>query len=212
MDKSILYRYSVKEDILNAISHGIGVVFSVLALTYLSFISNDLKELVVVFLYSMSLISMFLFSTLYHATFHDKARAVLKRLDHCSIFLLITGSYIPYTFLLINSKKAYVIFAYLVLLTIVGIVLKIFFIGRFKKISTLIYIMMGWAVLFQINDFLTYSTDDILFYLAFGGIIYTVGALFYAFTNFKYHHFVWHLFVLVAAILQFYSIVLVVKL
>lgn len=206
-----LYRYTVKEDILNSISHGLGVLFALIGMAYLSYLSDNVEELIVSIIYSLTLMFMFLSSTLYHAIFHDVTRGVLKRLDHSAIYILITGTYLPFTFLVINNMRAYIIFTILVILTIFGILLKVFYVGKFKKISTIVYILMGWMVIFQLKDLLMDSTVNVLLYLLLGGIAYTVGAIFYAFSNFKYHHFIWHLFVLVAAIFQYIAVVNIIK-
>ena len=206
IDRAVLYRYTVKEDIFNAVSHGVGVLISYIGLIYLVSISSTTREVVAVSVYATCLLLMFLFSTLYHAIFNDMARSILKRLDHCGIFLLITASYVPFTFLVLNTTASYIIFSILIVLTIIGIVIKVFYVGKFKKISTLVFVIMGWLIVFQIQDIYNGLSMETFVYLVLGGVLYTVGAIFYALANFKYHHFIWHLFVLAAAICHFISI------
>lgn len=202
-----LYRYSKKEDLFNAYSHLVGFVISFVGMSYLSYLSENTTELVSVFIYSLTLMFMFLASFSYHLIWNDKARLFLKKLDHSAIYLLITGTYIPYTFIALKTTGGYIIIGLLIILTIIGILFKFSHVGKFKKLSTIIYVMMGWAVVFQgYNIYI--SIPHISFWLLLlGGIVYSIGAIMYACCNFKYHHFIWHLFVLMAAILHFASIV-----
>lgn len=204
--RNILYRYSVGEDIANAVSHGVGAILSYIGLIYLVYTASTkgtVTDVISFSIYGSSLIFMFTMSTLYHAIFHDMTRSVFKRLDHSAIFVLIAGTYIPFTFSVIKTPLSYVILAILLLIAIGGIVLKTFFVGRFKVISTVIYIAMGWLVIFEINPLISNLNDYGVQFLIAGGVIYTLGAIVYAFSKFKYHHFIWHIFVLLAAICHY---------
>ncbi|MGL4590031.1 MAG: PAQR family membrane homeostasis protein TrhA [Mycoplasmatales bacterium] len=209
LSKEKLYRYTVSEDIANGVSHGIGAIFAYIGLIYLVYtasVNGNAVDVVAYAIYGTSLITMFLMSTLYHSIFHDMTRSIFKRLDHSAIFILITGTYVPYTVVALGSSTAYLILVVMVLLTILGITLKVFFIERFKKIGTIVYVAMGWLVIFEFGALKEALSYEAMFYLIAGGVIYTIGAIIYAVSKFKYHHFIWHLFVFAAAICHFISI------
>lgn len=206
INKQILYRYTVEEDIANAIVHCIGALLSYVGLIYLVYVAStkgDVKDVISFSIYGTTLIFMFMMSTLYHSIFHDMTRSIFKRLDHCAIFVLITGSVTPIVISLLQTKSSYITLGILVVTTIAGIVFKTLFIGRFKVLSTLLYIIMGWMIIFQIKDIISALSTNGLILLIAGGVLYTVGAVIYALSNFKYHHFIWHIFVLLAAICQY---------
>ncbi len=212
--KNILYKYTIGEDIANAISHGIAALVAYVGLIYLVYTSamkGTFTDVISFSIYGTTLLFMFLMSTLYHAIFHDMTRSIFKRLDHSAIFVLIAGSYVPFTFTVIKSTFSYAILAVLIIIAIMGIVLKTFFVGKYKKISTLIYIVMGWLIIFEIKPLIDNLNNHALTFLIAGGVIYTLGALVYALSKFKYHHFVWHLFVIIAAfchyiVIAFYTL------
>ncbi len=210
----LLYKYSIKEDVVNAITHGIGVLFAYIGTLYLISLASqngfDAKLIIAIAIYGTSMQVMFLMSTLYHAIFHDTTRSIFKRLDHASIFLMISGTYAPISVML-NTQVAYIILAFVYVLSVAGIILKIFYAGRFTIISTLIYIAIGWAAVFEINALVTILSPTELFYLVAGGVIYTIGAIIYALSKFKYHHGLWHMLVLIAAICHFLVIYNYVK-
>ncbi len=204
--KNVLYKYTVQEDIANAISHGIGALFAYIGLIFLvytSSINGSIKDVISFSIYGTSLIFMFLMSTLYHAIFHDMTRSIFKRLDHSAIFVLIAGTYVPFTFTVIDNMLSYIILAILIVIAISGIVLKTFFVGKYKRISTLVYVIMGWLIIFEIKPLIGNLNVYALIFLVAGGVIYTLGAIIYAISKFKYHHFIWHLFVLCAAICHY---------
>ncbi len=206
LTKSILYKYTVGEDIANAISHGVSAIFAYVGLIYLvytSAINGSTIDVIAFSIYGTSLLFMFLMSTLYHAIFHDMTRSIFKRLDHSAIFVLIAGTYVPFTFTVINDLMSYIILGVLVLIAILGIVLKTFFVGRFKVVSTLVYVFMGWLIIFEIKPLISNLSQNALIFLVAGGVIYTLGAIIYAISKFKYHHFVWHIFVTLAAICHY---------
>ncbi len=206
LSRKILYKYTVKEDIANAISHGIGAIFAYIGLIYLVYVSStkgDIVDVVSFSVYGTSLIFMFMMSTLYHAIFHDTTRSIFKRLDHCAIFILITGTYVPFTFCVLDTTLSYIILGILGAIAVAGITLKAFFTGRFKILSTVIYILMGWLIILEIKPLAENLNKYALSFLIAGGLLYTLGAIIYALCKFKYHHFVWHLFVMLAAFFHY---------
>lgn len=150
---------------------------------------------------------MFLMSTLYHAFQNRKAKTVMKKLDHIAIFLLITGTYTPFVFVL-NTIWGYFCYLILIIISICGIVLKVFTAGQYKKLTTLLYLILGWmAILIVPALYLHVIIPRIsLILILLGGLLYTIGSLFYMFSKFKYHHAVWHIFVFFAVIIQYYGI------
>ncbi len=206
LPREILYKYSIEEDVVNAITHGIGVLFAYIGTLVLVSIASkngfSTNLIIAICVYGTSMLMMFLMSTLYHAIFHDTTRSIFKRLDHASIFLMISGTYAPITVML-DTKLAYVILLIVYLLSIVGVVLKIFFAGRFTIISTLIYVGLGWLAVFEISQLMNTLSNTELILLISGGVVYTIGAVIYALSKFKYHHGLWHVLVVIASLCHF---------
>ena len=200
---------SLGELIANAISHGLGVLFAITALISLLLRSDTTPEIVSSIVFGSSLILLYLCSTLFHS-FPEKMKrvyTVFQRLDHSSIFILITGTYTPFLVIAVNNLPGYLLLGILWAITIVGIVFKSIWIDKFKYVHLALYLLMGWSVLFVFND-LVNGVGDALLYILFGGISYTVGVAFYV-SKFKYAHFVWHLFVLGGSVFHFISIFII---
>lgn len=211
LSKSILYRYTIGEDIANAVVHCVGSLMAYVGLIYLVYVASTkgtTTDVVAFSIYGTTLIFMFMMSTLYHSIFHDMTRSIFKRLDHCAIFVLITGTYTPIVVSLLQTTTAYITLGVLIIITVAGIIFKTLFIGKFKVLSTLLYIVMGWMVIFQIRDLVAALNPNAIILLIAGGALYTVGAIIYALSKFKYHHFIWHIFVLLAAVCQYLVIAL----
>ena len=152
-----------------------------------------------------------MFSTLYHGIQHKKTKHIFRILDHCGIYLLIAGSYTPVILMSIGGKAGWIIFGIQWGLALIGILLKIFYVGRFDVLSTLMYLVMGWMVVFQ-WDKLTNSISSTAFNLLLaGGLAYSVGVIFYLLdSKLKYSHFIWHLFVMAGSILHYIMIIMFV--
>ena len=196
---------SLGELIANSVSHGVGFLLSIAGLVLLLVRAEGLAEVLSSLVFGISLIMLYLSSTLFHA-FPEKMKRVLKvfqRLDHSSIFLLISGTYTPFLVLVVGNLKGYILLGFLWVITIIGIVFKSIWINKFKWIHLGIYVLMGWSVLFVYNDFIQ-NIPDFLFVLL-GGISYTVGVAFYV-ARFKYAHFVWHIFVLMGSFFHFLAV------
>lgn len=197
---------SLGELIANAISHGIGVILAVTGLILMLLKSDSTIEIVSSLVFGIAMIILYLSSTLFHS-FPEKMKrvfTVFQRLDHSSIFILISGTYTPFLLLYVGSTKAYILLAILWSLTIVGIVMKSIWISKFKYIHLAIYLFMGWSIMFIIQDVSFWNTD-IFLYLLLGGISYTIGVAFYV-SKFKYNHFVWHIFVLGGTVFHFIAV------
>ncbi|MDF9866580.1 hemolysin III [Bacilli bacterium PM5-3] len=211
IEKSKLFPYTISEDIANSISHGVAALIIAIANVYLIYrasISGSITAVITFAIYGYTLMLMFLMSCLYHGIRHYTTRDVFKRLDHSFIFLLILATYCPIVFVGIKTELSYWIFAALSIVTIAGIFFKVFFSDRFKILSTIIFILMGWAAIFLIPQMINVMSNDFMLWLIVGGLAYTIGAILYAVGKFKYHHFIWHLFVVAGGFAHYYAILM----
>ena len=199
---------TIGEEIANSISHGAGTLLAiagcVVAIVRAALLSGPLG-IVCACLYGASLILLYLFSTLYHSITHVNAKRILRIFDHCSIFILILGTYIPISLILLGGALGWTLFGVLTACAVVGIVLNAINLGRFKKVSMALYIIMGWAILFAVKPMLDVTPLPGLILLLAGGISYTAGVIFYKAKG-KYQHFIWHLFVLGGSVLHYFFI------
>jgi len=192
-------RTSPSEEVANAFTHGIGVLGGIVALVLLvvqAARGGDVWEVVAAAIFGTSLIALYLASTLYHLSRDPARQARMKVADHTAIYLLIGGTYTPFTLGLLRGGWGWSLFGVIWGLAIVGIVFKLFFTGRFPRISTAIYLLMGWLILIAAVPLVRELEPTALFWLVAGGIAYTAGTPFYQMNRFRYSHAVWHLFVL----------------
>lgn len=198
-------------EIFNAITHGIGTVLGVIGLVFLIFKANELHSPVAFsayVIYGISLILLFLFSTLYHSLSFTKAKKAMRVFDHSAIYLLIAGSYTPYCLVSIGGINGWIMFVVIWILALLGVVLKCFTIGKHKWLSLALYLGMGWLSLFLIMPL--YQTIGLngLLLLIFGGVCYSVGTIFYSMKKIHFMHVVWHIFVMLGAGFMYFSIFL----
>lgn len=210
-EKLPIPKYSLSEELISAISHGIGVLLSIAALVLTVVAAakhHNAKAVVGASLYGSMLIILYLMSTLYHSFKPTcKAKKVFRVFDHCSIFLLIFGSYTPYTLVILEGAVGWVIFSIILALTILGITLNAINLEKFKVLSMICYIGMGWLVIFAFKDIYENLHPTGFLFLLLGGIVYTIGAIIFGLgRKIKYMHSLWHFFVLAGSILQFFSI------
>jgi hemolysin III len=201
--------YPLGEEIANAITHGVGAIFGIVALVLMVVAAVDQANtwaVVAVSIYGATLIILFLASTLYHAIPHHRTRQVFKILDHCAIYLLIAGTYTP--FLLVNMRDAsgWWVFASIWSLAVLGIAKKLLFRNRFHGVSVAVYLLMGWFMLFAFEDLVASVSTASLVLLLSGGAAYTVGVVFYLAKRLHYNHAIWHLFVLAGAACHFAAV------
>ncbi len=205
-----LKRYTVGEEIFNSVSHGVGSVLSIGGMTVLivlSAVHGSALGLATSIIYGISLIVLYTMSTVYHAVPQPKAKEILRIFDHASIFLLIAGSYTPFCLIALEGNPKGVMVAGAVwLCAIVGIVLNAIDLKKTEKLGTVLYVMMGWAVIFAVKDIVAVLPIPAFWLLLLGGISYTGGLVFYAMKNVKYMHSIWHLFVLLGSILHYICI------
>ncbi|MDA0119998.1 PAQR family membrane homeostasis protein TrhA [Vibrio sp. T11.5] len=207
--------YSVKEEIANTLTHGIGMVLGIVGLVLLLIkaVDHNADALTItsMSIYGGSMIVLFLASTLYHAIPYQKAKRALKTFDHCAIYLLIAGSYTP--FLLVSLRTPLAIGLMIVIWTIalVGIIMKLAFVYRFKKLSLVTYLLMGWLSLVVIYQLALNLDVGGLTLLAAGGVIYSLGVIFYVAKRIPFNHAIWHGFVLAGCACHFLAIYLYVE-
>lgn len=202
--------YSVREEVFNAITHGLGVIFGIVALTVLCVLGahfGTLSHIVSYSVYGCSLILLYASSTLYHSLPSPKVKSFFKVLDHSSIYLLIAGTYTPFLVLNLKGNLGYTLLAIIWAIAILGIIFKFFFTGRFKLLSTLLYIGMGWLIVFAYGPLKEAMRPEAMNWLIIGGVTYTLGTIFYLAKKQKYTHAIWHLFVLAGSVFHFVAII-----
>ncbi len=201
--------YHPKEEKLNVWTHFAGIVLSVIALTVLvikSSLFGDVWHVVSFSIYGTSMILLYTASTLYHSSKDPTIRFRLNIFDHAAIYVLIAGTYTPFALITLHGIVGWVLFGVIWAAAIVGIIYKLFFIGKYEKTSTVIYILMGWMAIFAIKPLIDNIPIEGLIWLALGGAFYTVGAIFYSIGKLAYNHAIFHVFVLLGSISHFISI------
>lgn len=214
MDKAKEYlpHYTLGEEIFNSVSHGVGVALACVGfgiLIVLSALYGDAWAVSSSIVYSFSLFALYLASTLYHACPNRRVKGVLQVLDHCSIFLLIAGTYTPYTLITLRGALGWTLFAVVWGAAIVGVVLNAIDVQKYSRISMVCYVAMGWGVVLAIRPLMASLAWRGLVLLALGGVFYTVGIVFYVIRR-SYMHSIWHLFVLAGSVCHYLSILLYV--
>jgi hemolysin III len=205
----VFHRYSLLEEILNASTHGVGAVLGAIGLVLLIVKTLQTDSGVILasaVVYGVSIVLLFAASTFYHAVPHAGAKRVLRIVDHCAIYLLIAGTYTPYTLLVIGNRMGAVIMAVVWSLAVAGIIFKIFFTGRFHAISLITYLGMGWLALLAAFEIANNLPPTGIALLVGGGIAYSVGTIFFKVKAIPFNHAIWHLFVLAGSILHFLSV------
>lgn len=213
-EKIQIPNYSLGEEITNAILHGIGALLAIAALVLcvvFSAIHHNPYAVVSSCLYGSTLIILYTMSCLYHSLKVNNAKRVFRIIDHCSIFLLIAGTYTPLTLVSLNGPIGWTLFGIIWGVSILGIILNAIDLNKYKVISMILYIMMGWAIIFTFPRLLKVIDMAGIYLLVAGGIVYTIGAIFYGIgKKIKYMHSVFHIFVLAGSILHFFAILLYV--
>ncbi|CAB1249979.1 putative membrane hydrolase [Ruminococcaceae bacterium BL-6] len=200
--------YTAGEEAANAISHGAGAILSIFALfLLLKSAPDDFVSRFSVLVYGISLFALYTVSTLYHALGVCGAKKVFRILDHCTIYLLIAGTYTPITLLCLTGRTGLILFAVVWTAAIVGIVLNAVDMKRFRKVSMACYLAMGWSVVFAFGPLMKAMKPQDVFLLLLGGVLYTVGAVIYGKgRSVRYMHSLWHLFVLGGSISHFFLV------
>lgn len=207
------HTFTKREEIVNALIHGIGVLLSVAALVLLIVFSSLYGAAIHVVsftIYGVTLLFMYTCSTLLHSFPIGKVKNIFEILDHAAIFLFIAGTYTPLMLIVVEGTRGWFLLSLVWILAIGGIIFKIYFVKKFVFVSTLIYIVMGWMIVFALQPIAAKVETMGLILLVLGGLLYTIGTVFYIWRTFYYHHAVWHLFVLAASATHFFTIIIYV--
>ncbi|MEI6514371.1 MAG: hemolysin III family protein [bacterium] len=208
-----LTEYSVREEIASSLIHGIGVGLAIAALVVMAVFSSmrgTVWHVVSCSIYGATLVLLFSASTLYHSLPWPRVKRTLKILDHSAIYLLIAGTYTPFLLGPLKGPWGWSLFGVIWGLALGGVAFKLFFAGRFKLLSTLIYVGLGWIVVVAIRPLWHSLPLGGLLWLVAGGVFYTVGTVFYLGRRIPYNHAIWHVFVLAGSLCHFFSVLLYV--
>ena len=198
-----------REELANVVTHAIGAVFGIAGLAALmvgAWRHHDAWRTVSFSIYGATLILLYLASVFYHGARSPRAKRLLQLFDHAAIYLLIAGTYTPFTLVSLRGSWGWTMFGLIWGLAIFGILLKVFFFGRLAFISTLLYLVMGWLVVIAIKPVMDAVSMRGLAWLVAGGLAYTVGVIFYAWHRLPYSHPIWHLFVLAGSVFHYFAI------
>lgn len=201
--------YWRRQEIANSVTHGLGIALSVAGLAVLVVLASlhaTVWHVVSVSVYGTSLVLLYTASTLYHSLRSPRLKRIFHIIDHSSIYLLIAGSYTPFVLVNLRGAWGWSLFGVIWALSLIGILLKAFFTGRFKAVSTAIYLLMGWLVVVAIKPLMHAMPVGGILWLLAGGLAYTVGAVIYMWKAIPYHHAIWHLFVLAGSICQYFAV------
>ena len=201
-------QYKLEDILANAITHGIGAALAIAGAAYLIVVSTrgTAWHVVSCSIYAVTLILIYLCSTLYHSLVRTRARHVMHVLDHSAIYLMIAGTYTPFTLVSLHGRLGWFLFIVVWALAAAGIIFKSLAVGRFPFASTVIYLFMGWFVVFAVNPLLHAIGWNGMMWIAAGGLAYTLGILFYAYDRLRYFHALWHIFVLAGSIAHYFAI------
>ena len=208
-EATVLPRYSFYEELANSITHGIGLLLAIAGLgvlTAFASVFGTVWHIVSCSIYAGTMILLYMASTLYHSIPWEKAKAVFRILDHSSIFLLIAGTYTPFMLVNLRGVWGWTLFAVVWSLALLGVLFQVSLLRRWQGISLSLYIGMGWVVVIAIKPMLDSVATGGLILLLSGGLAYTSGVIFYLWKSLRYHHAIWHGFVLLGSILHFFAV------
>lgn len=197
------------EEIANSITHGIGALLSIAALVLLIVFSSlygTAWHIVSFTIYGVTMVLLYTSSTFVHALPMGKGKDVFEILDHSAIYFFIAGTYTPFLFTALNGPLGWTLFGIVWGLAVIGTVFKCFFVKKFLFISTLLYVLMGWLIVIAWKPLKIALHPTGLILLIIGGVLYTVGAVFYVWRGFKFHHALWHIFVLFGSVAHFFAV------
>jgi len=209
MSEQLNYVYCKKEEFLNVLSHGFGLVLSLIAFPFLlikGFAYEGFWKPTSFVIYGLSLILLYAASTFYHAAKNPTIRRKLNIFDHAAIYVLIAGGYTPFCLVALDSSLGWYVFLVVWLFALIGIILKLFFTGKYDKLSTAMYLLMGWQVVFFAKPLANSLSENGLYLLILGGVFYTIGAILYSIKKLPYNHALFHIFVLLGSLSHFLSI------
>lgn len=202
-------RYTPGEEIANSITHGVGLILAIIGMVVLTICANrygNSWHLISCVIFSVTLILQYSFSTLYHSIQPPRAKSIMRVLDHSAIFLLIAGTYTPFMLVNLRGPWGWTLFGVVWTLALFGVLFQVSLLRRWQGISLTIYICMGWVVVIAIKPMLNAVAPGGLILLLLGGLAYTSGVIFYVRKQLRYHHAIWHGFVLAGSILHFFAV------
>ncbi|RFM25588.1 PAQR family membrane homeostasis protein TrhA [Deminuibacter soli] len=211
MENSATQGYLLKQEIVNSIIHGIGIVFGISCLPILISLAiknNNMPGIIGASVYGFCFLMLFTFSTLYHGFQEINVKRILKIFDHISIYFLIAGTYTPFLLIYHNNSFGITLLWILWSLTALGLLFKIYCTGKFELVSTIIYLLMGWIMLAGGRTFFAHMPGQVLTFICVGAGLYTLGVFFYLWDKYMYTHAVWHGFVLGGAICHYVAVLL----
>jgi len=214
MRKSVIKSYSPLEEKINIYSHALGFIVSLIGfivLIRITFLFGELKHLFSFSIFGLSMPILFAASTFYHRATNPIKRARLRIFDHASIYVLIAGTYTPFCLVTLPEKTGLIVFAVVWVFALLGISIKLFFTGRFSVFSTLMYLFMGWMMVFIIKPLYQNLPIEGLYWLFSGGLAYTLGAILYSIKRIPYNHAIFHILVLIGCFCHFMGIYLYVR-
>ncbi|WP_087023593.1 PAQR family membrane homeostasis protein TrhA [Thaumasiovibrio subtropicus] len=202
--------YSIREEIANSITHGVGIIFGIVALVLLLWkgvaAEGDALTITSFAIYGGSMILLYLASTLYHAIPFARAKRLLKTFDHCAIYLLIAGTYTPFMLISLRTPLSITLMVVIWLIAVAGVIFKVAFVNKFKKLSLATYLFMGWLSLVAIYPLSQSLSLGGMVMLAAGGLAYSLGVIFYVTKRIPFNHAIWHVFVLAGTVCHFVAI------
>lgn len=208
------HRYTLGEEIFNSVTHGTGALFSIIGgsvIVTLASVFYTAREVAACVIYAVALVVLYAMSTLYHAFPYPRVKRIFRIFDHSSIFLLIAGTYTPFMLIALGGTgKGLAIFIIVWVGAVLGIALNAISVNRFAKLSLILYVLMGWSVVFAVGDIIAVLPTGGLWLLILGGVGYTGGIAFYLAKKIKYMHSIWHLFVIAGSVLHYFCILLYV--
>lgn len=209
MTKNIIHRYSEQEERLNILTHGFGLLISVIAFPFLVLKSQEFLgfyQSISFIIYGLSLIILYSASTFYHASKDPIKRRKLNIFDHAAIYVLIAGSYSPFLLAGLQSNLGWYMFVFVWIFALIGVLLKLFFTGKYDKLSTAMYLVMGWQAIFVIKPMMLNLPKISLYLIILGGVFYTIGAILYSIEKIKFNHAIFHVFVLFGSFCHFIAV------
>ena len=199
-----------EDELANAVTHAFGVALALAglaALVTLASLHGNPRQMVSYSIYGVTLVLLYAASTAYHGVRHPRAKRVLRTLDHAAIYLLIAGTYTPFTLISLRGVWGWSLFGIVWALAAIGVVFKIFFTGRFPRTSTAVYLGMGWLALVAVRQIFVHLPREGIVLLFTGGMCYSAGVLFFAYdTRARFNHAIWHLFVLAGSVCHFFAV------
>src|SRR5690625_4965607 len=204
------HTFTKREEIANSITHGIGALLSIAALVLLivfASIHGNAWHVVSFTLFGSTMVLLYISSTLVHSFPPGKAKDIFEIFDHSAIYFFIAGTYTPFLFLAVKGPLGWTLFGLVWGFALFGTVFKVFFVKRFLHLSTVLYVLIGWLIVFAWKPLVATVPTYGIVLLVIGGIVYSIGAIFYVWRGFIYHHAVWHVFVIGGSVMHFFAVI-----